>query len=321
MNNPETNTALLQPNPKSPSRWLSMLRHIKKDRQFLIILIPCILFYAIFRYGPIYGLIIAFQDFNVYDGFFGSDWVGFDQFKRFFDSSDFWLLTKNTFLLGLYNLLWGFPFPVMFAILLNEVRHKLFKKSIQTFSYLPAFLSIVIVCSMLIDFLSPSRGLLNQFIQWLGLQKMHFMVAPEWFRTIYISSDIWASMGYEAIIYLAAIAGISPSLYEAAKVDGAKRWHMMRYITLPSILPTMLVLFILKTGSMFRIGYEKILLLYNPLTYEVADVFSTFVYRKGLLELNYSYASAVGIFEAIIALVMLAGANLLSKRLGGRSLW
>nr|WP_309119962.1 ABC transporter permease subunit [Paenibacillus sp.] len=298
-----------------------MLQHIKRDRQFLLLLLPCIAFFAIFRYGPIYGLIIAFKDFSVYDGILGSEWVGLEHFQKFFNSFDFWLLFKNTLLLGLYNLLWSFPFPIIFAILLNEVRSQRFKKSIQTFSYLPAFLSIVIICSMVIDFLSPSRGLINQFISFLGFEKIYFMIAPEWFRTIFISSDIWASMGYEAIIYLAAIAGIDPTLYEAAKVDGAKRWHTMRFITIPSILPTILIMFILKAGSMFRIGYEKVLLLYNPMTYEVADVFSTYVYRKGLLERDYSYAAAVGIFEALIALIMLLGANLLSRRFGGKSLW
>ncbi|WP_375295232.1 ABC transporter permease [Paenibacillus sp.] len=315
------NTAMLNPKRGRTSKWISMLQHIKRDRQFLLLLLPCIAFFAIFRYGPIYGLIIAFKDFSVYDGILGSEWVGLEHFQKFFNSFDFWLLFKNTLLLGLYNLLWSFPFPIIFAILLNEVRSQRFKKSIQTFSYLPAFLSIVIICSMVIDFLSPSRGLINQFISFLGFEKIYFMIAPEWFRTIFISSDIWASMGYEAIIYLAAIAGIDPTLYEAAKVDGAKRWHTMRFITIPSILPTILIMFILKAGSMFRIGYEKVLLLYNPMTYEVADVFSTYVYRKGLLERDYSYAAAVGIFEALIALIMLLGANLLSRRFGGKSLW
>lgn len=320
MTNPG-NTSLLEPGRNRPARLASMLQHIRRDHQFLLMLLPCIAFYIIFRYGPIYGLIIAFKDYNVFDGIMKSEWVGWEHFQRFFNSPDFWLLFKNTFLLGLYSLLWGFPFPIIFALLLNEVRNQRFKKTIQTFSYLPAFLSIVIICSMVIDFLSPSRGLLNQFIAFLGFEKIYFMIAPEWFRTIFISSDIWASIGYEAIIYLAAIAGIDPTLYEAAKVDGAKRWHMMRYITFPSILPTILVLFILKAGSMFRIGYEKVLLLYNPMTYEVADVFSTYVYRKGLLERDYSYAAAVGIFEAAIALIMLLAANLLSRRFGGKSLW
>lgn len=294
---------------------------MKRDRQLLILFIPCIVFYAIFRYGPLYGLIIAFKDYSVYQGILGSEWVGLKHFRRFFESPDFWLLFKNTLLLGGFTLLWAFPFPIVFAILLNEVRGVRFKKTVQTFSYLPAFLSVVIVSSMIIDFLSPTNGAINHVLKSMGFEGIYFLAAPEWFRTIYVSSEIWQHMGYEAIIYLAAIASIDPSLYEAAKVDGASRFQMMRSITLPSIMPTVLIMFIIKSGSMFRIGYEKVLLLYNPMTYEVADVFSTYVYRKGLLETNYSYAAAVGLFEALIALIMLLVSNAISKKAGGKGLW
>jgi len=321
MTNPHINPPMEKPSRGVTSKLLSMWQHIKKDRQFLILLIPCIVFYIIFRYGPIYGVIIAFKDFNVYDGFFGSDWVGLKHFETFFSSPDFWLLFRNTFLLGIYTLLIAFPFPILFALLLNEVKHQLFKKTVQTISLLPYLLSIVVIISMLTDLLSPSRGLINQIIAAFGFEKIHFLIKPEWFRTLYVSSDIWASMGYTSIIYLAAIAGIDPTLYEAARVDGAKRWHMMRYVTLPSLIPTILVLFILSTGNLIKIGYEKILLMYNPMTYSVADVFSTYVYRKGLLERNYSFATAVGLFESVIALILLTSANLLSRRFGGNSLW
>ncbi|MCJ8009084.1 ABC transporter permease [Lederbergia wuyishanensis] len=298
-----------------------MFRHIKRDRQLLLLFIPCIVFFALFRYGPMYGLIIAFKNYDVWSGITGSEWVGLEHFRTFFSSPDFFKLFKNTILLGFYTLLIGFPFPIIFAILLNEVRILWFKKSIQTVSFLPSFLSIVIVSSMLIDFLSPSSGIINDIIAALGFEKIYFLVEPSWFRTVYIGSDIWQLMGYESILYLAAIAGISPDLYEAAKVDGATRWDRIRYITLPGLMPTILILFIIKAGNMFRIGFEKILLIYNPMTYEVADVFSTYVYRQGLLQANYSYAAAVGLFEGIIALVMLLIANLLSRRLGGKSLW
>lgn len=299
----------------------SVWKHIRRDRQLLILFLPCIVFYILFRYGPLYGLIIAFKDYSVYQGILGSPWVGLKHFQRFFESPDFWLLFKNTFLLGIYTLLWAFPFPILFAVMLNEVRSVSFKKTVQTFSYLPAFLSVVIISSMIIDFLSPTHGLVNTAIKALGFDGIYFLTIPEWFRTIYVSSEIWQHMGYEAIIYLAAIAGIDPTLYEAAKVDGAKRWHRIRYITLPSIMPTILIMFIIKSGSVFRIGYEKVLLLYNPMTYDVADVFSTYVYRKGLLETNYSYAASVGFFEAIIALVMLLLSNTISKKAGGKGLW
>jgi putative aldouronate transport system permease protein len=303
------------------SRLAAVWRHIKRDRQLLILFTPCLVFYILFRYGPLYGLIIAFKDYSVYEGILGSKWVGFAHFKQFFTSPDFWLLFKNTLLLGFFTLVWTFPFPILFAVMLNEVRYAKFKKTVQTFSYLPAFLSVVIISSMIIDFLSPTHGLVNVVLQALGLKPVYFLAAPEWFRTIYVSSEIWQNMGYEAIIYLAAIAGLDPTLYEAAKVDGATRFQMMRYITVPGIMPTVLVMFILKSGAMFRIGYEKVLLLYNPLTYEVADVFSTYVYRKGLLETNYSYAAAVGLFEAAIALVMLTVSNYVSRKAGGRGLW
>ncbi|WP_259391536.1 sugar ABC transporter permease [Paenibacillus sp. 1011MAR3C5] len=294
---------------------------MKRDRQLLVLFIPCIVFYLLFRYGPLYGLIIAFKDYSVFQGIMGSDWVGLKHFVKFFTSDDFYLLFKNTLLLGFYSLIFGFPFPIILAILLNEVRVKWFKKSVQTFTYLPAFLSVVIISSMIIDFLSPGSGIINQFIAWIGLEKIYFLILPEWFRTVYVVSDIWSTAGYEAIIYLAAISGISPTLYEAARVDGSSRLRSIWHITIPGILPTVLVMFILKTGSMIRVGYEKVLLLYTPTTYEVADVFSTYVYRKGLLETNYSYAAAVGMFEALIAMIMLLSANFISRKLGGRGLW
>lgn len=303
------------------SRFKAMLKHIRKDRQLLILFIPCLVFYIIFRYGPLYGLIIAFKDYSVYLGILGSEWVGFEHFEKFFKGRDFWLLFRNTLLLGFYTLVFGFPFPILLALMFNEVRTRWFKKAVQTASYLPAFLSVVIICSMIIDFLSPTNGMINKVIQAFGGEPIYFLIEKSWFRPIYVISEIWATMGYEAIIYLAAIAAINPTLYEAAKVDGANRFHMIRHITLPGILPAVIVMFILKTGSMIRVGYEKVLLLYNAMTYEVADVFSTFVYRKGLLESNYSYAAAVGLFEALVAMIMLLTANVISRRMGGKGLW
>lgn len=295
--------------------------HMRRDRQLLILFIPCLVFYIIFRYGPLYGLIIAFKDYSVYKGIIDSAWVGFKHFERFFNSPDFFKLFRNTLYLGFFTLLFSFPFPILLAISLNEVRVRWFKKTIQTFSYLPTFLSVVIISSMVIDFLSPNNGLINQLIAALGFEKKYFLIDQSWFRPIYIMSDIWTTTGYEAIIYLAAIAGISPTLYEAARVDGCSRFKMIWHVTIPCMLPTILIMFILKTGSMLRVGYEKVLLLYNPATYEVADVFSTFVYRKGLLESNFSYGAAVGMFEAVVAMIMLLSANFISRRLGGSGLW
>lgn len=321
MSSAGTETKLTPTGSGMGRRMASAFQHMKRDRQLLILFIPCLVFYIIFRYGPLYGLIIAFKDYSVFTGIMESEWVGLKHFEKFFSSPDFWLLFKNTLLLGVYNLIFGFPFPIILAILLNEIRIKWFKKSVQTLSYLPSFLSVVIISSMIIDFLSPNQGIINKFIAALGFEKIYFLIEPSWFRTIYVSSDIWANVGYEAIIYMAAIAGISPSLYEAAKVDGATRRHMIFNITIPAILPTVIIMFVLKTGSMLRIGYEKVLLLYNPMTYEVADVFSTYVYRKGLLESNYSYGAAVGLFEAVVAMILLLSSNYLSKRVGGSGLW
>ncbi|GGH09708.1 sugar ABC transporter permease [Paenibacillus segetis] len=296
-------------------------QHMKRDRQLLVLFLPCLIFYIIFRYGPLFGLTIAFKDYNVFEGIFGSKWVGLKHFVKFFSGNDFLMLFKNTLTLGFFTLIFGFPIPILLAISLNELRVKWLKKSIQTLTYLPAFLSIVIICSMVIDFLSPNTGLINKLMAAVGLEKIYFMIIPEWFRTIYVASDIWANAGYDAIIYLAAVAGISPTLYEAAKVDGCSRWKSLWNITLPGLMPTILIMFILRTGKMLQIGYEKVLLLYNPTTYEVADVFSTYVYRKGLIESNYSYAAAVGMFEAFIAMIMLLSANFISKKAGGKGLW
>lgn len=302
-------------------RIASFFKRVERNKQLLILFLPCLVFYIIFRYGPLYGLIIAFKDYSVFMGILDSPWVGLKHFEKFFSSADFLLLFRNTLYLGFFTLIFSFPFPILLAVMLNEVRVRWFKKTVQTFSYLPTFLSVVIVSSMVIDFLSPTNGVINQLLAALGFEKKYFMIDADWFRPIYIISDIWQHSGYEAIIYLAAISGISPTLYEAAKVDGCNRYQMIRHITLPGIMSTVLIMFILKTGSMIRIGFEKVLLLYNPMTYDVADVFATYVYRKGLLESNYSYASAVGMFEAAVALVMLLGANFISRRLGGKGLW
>lgn len=319
----KTNTMALNTGKRRSfkGRLLDLGKRIARDRQLLIIFIPCILFYLLFRYGPLYGLIIAFKDYSVFKGIMDSPWVGFENFQKFFNAPEFWTLFKNTFLLGFLTLIFSFPVPIILAILLNEVRISWFKKGVQTASYLPTFLSVVIISSMIIDFLSPTNGIVNRLLNMIGLESKYFLIDPNWFRPIYILSEIWTNAGYESIVYLAAIAGISPTLYEAAKVDGASRFRMMFNVTLPSILPTILIMLILKTGQMITIGYEKVLLLYNTMTYEVADVFSTFVYRKGLLANDYSYGAAVGLFEAFVAMALLLISNYVSKRAGGNGLW
>ena len=303
------------------SKRFRFIKNVKRDRQLLILFIPCMLFYAIFRYGPMYGTIIAFEKYHPFLGIFKSQWVGFRYFIQFFSGYDFFILFKNTFLLGLYDLLWSTPFPIVFALLLNELRFIKFKKAIQTVSYLPAFLSVVIIAGMAIDFLSLQNGLINNIISALGFERHYFIADPKWFRTIYISTGIWSSFGIGAIYYIAAISGIDATIYEAAIIDGSNRLKTMWHITLPSIFPTIATLFILRSGSMFKVGFEKVFLLYTPTTYGVADVFSTYVYRRGIVEGNYSFGAAVGLFEAVVALVMLVITNYISKKFSEQSLW
>lgn len=298
-----------------------LYKRIVRDRQLLIMLIPGVLFYVIFRYGPMYGLLMAFQKYSPFLGIAKSPWVGLENFQRFFASNDFWLLLRNTLTLGALSLLVCFPITILFALLLNEVRHARYKKFVQTITYLPTFLSVVIICSMTISLLSLNGGLVNKIIKAFGLEPIYFMTRPEWFRTIYVLTEIWSGTGAGAIVYLAALSGIDPSLYEAAKIDGCKRIKMMFYITLPSIMPIIITMLILNSGNIFRVGQDKILLLYNPMTYGVADVFSTFVYRKGILDMNYSFAAAAGMFESVVACILLWTTNLISRKATGESLW
>lgn len=307
--------------PQKQSLFVPVLKHLKKDRQLLLMFLPCFIFYLVFRYGPIYGVSIAFFKYNVYSGILNSPFVGLKYFVDFFQSYDIWKLLRNTFLLGLYTLLWTFPFPVIFALLLNEIKSVKFRKTVQTASYLPSFVSIVVISSLIIDFLSPNHGIINNIIFAMGFDKQYFIAKPEWFRTIYVASEIWSGLGIASIYYFAAISGVDPGLYEAGIIDGCNRFQAIRHITLPGILPTIVTLFIINSGNMFRIGYEKVLLLYNPSTYETADVISTFVYRKGLVDLNLSYATAVGLFESLITLVLLLLANYASRKVNETSLW
>ena len=291
--------------------------------QLILLALPGFVFYIVFRYGPMYGLTIAFKDYGIFQGVFGSPWAEplTKHFIAFFDSGDFFKLFRNTLAIGVYSLLWTFPFPIIFAIFLNEVRSIKFKKTVQTITYLPSLLSVVVVCSMLIDMLSPSTGIINTVIKALGGEGIYFMVKPEWFRTVYIASGIWHGFGHSAVIYIAALSNVDPQLYEAAKIDGCTRLKLMWHVTLPGILPTVVTMFIMNSGNILKVGSEKILLLYNPATYEVADTFSTFVYRKGIIETDYSYSTAVGLFESVVALVLVVITNTLSRKLNETSLW
>jgi putative aldouronate transport system permease protein len=298
----------------------ALRRDIKSNKAIYLMAIPVVLYYVIFRYGPMYGSLIAFKDFTPSAGILGSEWVGFRHFNSFFHNPFFWRLLRNTVLLSFYNILFGFPAPIVLALLINEISNNRFKKTVQTVTYMPHFISIMVICGMIIDFTSKN-GVVNDFIAMLGFERSSLLLRPELFRLIYVSTDIWQQVGWGSIVYLAALAGIDVQLYEAAIIDGANRWKQTIHVTLPGIMPTIIILFILRIGRMMNISFEKIILLYNPLTYETADVITSYVYRKGILEASFSYSTAIGLFNMMINFILLLATNKLSKRLSETSLW
>ena len=280
-----------------------------------------LLYYIIFKYGPMYGNIIAFRKFVPGGPVYGSYWIGLKYFKIFLTDPGFWNVFKNTLALSCLSLVWGFPFPIIFALLLNELVNKKFKSFVQTVSYLPYFLSAVIVAGMIMQMLSPSDGMVNIIVKHFTGHTIHFLAQPQWFRTIYVSSGIWQGMGWGAILYLAALANINQELYESAKIDGANRWKQTLYITIPGIMSTIVILLILQIGGLMSVGFEKVLLLYNAAIYSTADVIDTYLYRLGLESNNFSYATAIGLFNSIIGLVLIYSANRISKKLTDTSIW
>lgn len=305
---------------RRPSFRRRVVRDFKLNKYVYLIALPVIVYFALFHYGPMYGIQIAFKQYSPAQGFLGSSWVGFKHFVEFFNSFYFWRLIRNTILLSVYDLLFSFPAPIILALLMNELRSQLFKRSVQTITYIPHFISIVVIVGMMVDFLARD-GLINQVLVAFGFEAKAYLREPGWFRTLYISSGIWQQVGWGTIIYLAAISGIDPSLYEAARVDGANRFKQVYHITIPGILPTIVILFILQMGNLMNVGMEKILLMYNTATYETSDVIQTFVYRKGLLESNFSYSAAIGLFNSVINFALLIIANRLSRLATGSGLW
>lgn len=290
------------------------------NKYLYLMMLPVVAYYLIFHYTPMYGAVIAFKDYTPIKGILGSDWVGLKHFIDFFDSYYFWRILKNTLLISLYSLLFEFPMPILLALLINEVRQRRFKRVVQTITYMPYFISLVVICGIITDF-TNADGLINRLFMWLGYDGQAMLQKPELFRPIYILSEIWQRIGWESIIYIAALTSIDQEQYEAARIDGANRLKQMFYITLPGILPTITIMLILRMGNLLNVGFEKIILLYNPVTYETADVISSFVYRKGLLEFGWSYSSAVGLFNSIINLILLVTANYISRRVSNNSLW
>ncbi|MDF2668522.1 MAG: sugar transporter permease [Paenibacillus sp.] len=308
------------PQSAEPNRG-SFRKRLHESKFLLLLVLPTVLYFVIFHYVPMFGIAISFQKYNLFKGVWGSEWVGFKYYAMFFQNPDFFKLLRNTFLLGFYSLVFGFPAPILLALLLNELRSMVFKRFVQSVSYLPHFISNVVIVSMIVVFLSPSGGIVNRMIEGIGLEQINWLMSPEWFRTIFVTSGIWQSVGWSSIIYLAALTAIDPHLYEAADMDGAGRWSKIRHISLPGIMPAIVILLILSIGQVLAVGFEKVFLLYNPATYETADIISTYVYRVGLVEGNYSYATAIGLFTSLIDLAFLLSANYLSRKAGETSLW
>lgn len=301
--------------PKS-SFGVRLRKEWKHNWQIYVMLIPVVAYFIIFHYIPMLGVQIAFRDYSIAGGIWGSKWVWFDNFKNFFHSYYFERLIKNTVILSVFNILLSFPAPIILALLINEVRNAKFKRVVQTVTYLPHFISIVIVCALLRDFFSSS-GLINQL---LGTH-IDFFNKEEWFRPLYILSGIWQEVGWGSIVYLSAITSIDSSLYEAAEVDGASRFDKLIHVTLPGIATTISVMFILRVGRVMTVGADKVLLMYNESIYTTADIISTFVYRQGLLNRNYSYTAAVDLLNSLINCFILVGANKISKKISGSGLW
>jgi putative aldouronate transport system permease protein len=296
------------------------VRRVRASWQLWVLVLPAVVFFLIFNYVPMYGVQIAFKDFVASKGIWGSDWVGFKHFERFFGSFYFWRLLWNTLALSLYQLIL-FPLPIILALSLNEVKNTVFKRFSQTLTYAPHFVSTVVVVGMLVAFLDPRTGMVNHVLGLVGIGPIQFMQEPGWFRHLFVWSGIWQSLGWGTIIYLAALAGVNPELHQAAEVDGAGRLQRIRHVNLPAIAPTVVVLFILDFGSFMSVGFEKVLLMTNSLNADTSDVIQTFVYKAGLLQGQYSYAAAVGLFDSLINIIMLVGVNQLARKFSDNSLW
>jgi putative aldouronate transport system permease protein len=297
-----------------------VIKDFKRNKIIYLMLLPVLAYYAIFQYGPMYGLQIAFKFYSPAKGFWGSEWAGLVHFKDFFGSFYFNRTLVNTILLSLFSLIFFFPSGIILALLINEIAANRFKRIVQSVTYMPHFISLVVVAGMMFDFLSRD-GLVNVILSWFGIEPIAFMISSEWFRTIYISSEIWQQVGWSSIIFLAAISTIDPTLYEAAKMDGATRFKQVLNVTIPGIMPTVIIMLILFIGRFMTVGTEKILLMYNATTYETADVISTYVYRKGILEANFSFSTAVGFFNALISFALLITANQIARKTGDSKLW
>ncbi len=306
---------------KARDRLIRFSDHMKREWQIYVMLLPMIIWFIVFLYKPMYGLQIAFKDYSIFRGIEGSPWIGLEHFQTLFSNDQFLRAVSNTIKISALNLLFGFPAPIILALMFNEILHATYKKTAQTIVYLPHFISSVIIAGIVITAFSPTAGIVNTVLSWFGIDSIYFLTRPEWFRPIFVGTGIWQEAGFGSIVFLAAIAGVNPSLYESAVVDGANRWQMMWRITIPSILPTILIMLIIRIGNIMEVSFELIILLYQPATYSTADVVNTWVYRQGLQSGQYDLAAAAGLFNAVVAFVLVMAANTLSRRYSRTSLW
>ncbi len=297
-----------------------LVQDFKRNTELYFLFIPVLLYYLLFHYVPMYGAVIAFKDYTPTLGVWGSPDVGLKHFKAFFEGVYFWTLIRNTLLLSVTNLLVGFPMPIILALLINELRSKKFAKTVQTISYLPHFISLVVVCGMVRQF-TKDTGIVTYLLSLFGFPRQTMLNNPSLFLPIYVISGIWQEVGWGSIIYLAALTGIDPDLYEAADIDGAGKIKKMLHITLPGILPTIIVMFIMRVGRIMSMGAEKVILLYNPSIYDTSDVIASYVYRRGIIGSDWSFSSAVGLFNSVINFILVISVNALSRRLSDMSLW
>lgn len=311
----------MQKNMQKQKIQMSKHRNTRKNISLYLMLLPFLLYYILFAYKPMYGNVIAFMDYNIYKGIGGSEWVGLDNFRRFLTTPYFFRTFKNTIILNLYQLVFTFPAPIIFALFLNEVRCKKVKSAVQTLTYLPHFISTVVVAGIVINLLSPSYGIVSLLIEKISGTRPYLMSDPRYFRLIYTVMSIWQGMGYGSIVYLAAITSVDTQLYEAAAVDGANKLRRVWHITIPGIVPTIMTMLLIRVGSILGSSTDTVLLLYQPSTYEVADIIGTYVYREGLLGADYSYSTAVGLFNSFIGLLLVCGSNSLSKKFTESGLW
>src|SRR5690625_294756 len=299
----------------------NLLKAFRRHWQFYLLIIPPVLYFIIFKYLPMVYSVIYFKIYIVVEVFWGSEWEGFNYFTMFFYIPIFWFLVRNTLVLSLYTLVVCFPIPILLALLLNEIRQGIFKRSVQMVTYAPYFISTVVIVSMLTLILSPRLGIVNDLLGIFGVDSINFLGEQSMFRSVYVWSDVWQHTGYNAIIYIAALAGVNPELYEAAKVDGSSRLQKIIHIDLPSIMPVMVIILILNVGNVMAIGFEKVYLLQNPLNLATSEIIATYVYKVGLLNANFSFATAVGLFNSVINLILLVSVNAIAKRISNNSLW